>query len=1038
MKIARLSVQNPQITLVGLALMAALGANAFGAIPRAEDPSFPIPTFVVVAVQPGASPRDLEQLVGEPIEDALRELDDVDEVVTTARAGVISVRVDFLAGVDTDEKYADVMREVDRVRPDLPQDLVRLDVDRVRTSNVGIAQIAIVGDAAPLASLEREAERLERALDAVPGVRRADVWAVPEREVRVELDTARAAALGVTTDRVLGALSGDNVTVPGGAVDVGEGTFGVVTGARFRTLEDVRATVVATTGTATVRLGDVARVRFSHEDETHVGRFGGERAAFVTAQLADGHNVLTVRERIDAAIARVARDVPEGVRIERGFDQATNVERRLDRLYEDFLVAILLVLVTLLPLGFRASLVVMMSIPLSLALGLAAIHAMGYSLNQLSIVGFVIALGLLVDDSIVVVENITRFLREGHGRKEAAIAASSQIGAAVLGCTATLVFAFVPLLFLPGGAGDYIRSLPVAVIATVLASLVVALTVTPWLASLLLPRTGDAHGNVVLRALDRVIEASYGRVLTRALAHPKATLLVSALLVAAAGALVPVVGFSLFPKAGTPQFLVRVETPEGAGLPATDRAVRHVESVLAQHARDVRFVFASVGRGNPQVYYNVPSRPEDPRYGEVFAELVRVDPKTSPALFESMRQALRRYPGARIELVEFQNGPPLEAPIAVRVVADDLEGLARAATQVAEALEATPGTRDVDNPLRLAHSELAVRVDRVRAGMLGVPVAQAARAVRLALAGLEVGALRDDAGDEHTIRVVRAHGERPGIDALDHVFVTSLAGRSVPLRQVVTIDFDRSTPLVQRRNGERIAMVQAQVTHGANVERVTQAVEARFAGLTLPSGARLEIAGERESRSESFGGLGGAILIAVFGVLAILVLEFRTFRSTLIVATVIPLGFVGGVTFLFLAGYSLSFVAVIGFVALVGIEIKNSILLVDATNQLRQEGMALDDAIVRAGEIRFLPIVLTTATAIGGLAPLAYQGAPLYAPLAVVIIGGLVSSTLLARIVTPVAYKLLPPEVRVTDIPLQADAHGHFDDMPALGRASVG
>lgn len=1019
MRIAELAVRNPQITLVGLALMAALGANAFMSIPRAEDPSFPIPTYVVVAVQPGASPRDLEQLVGEPIEDALRELDDVDEVVTTARAGVLTVRVDFLAGVDTDEKYGDVMREVDRIRPELPQDLVRLDVDRVRTSNVSIAQVALVGENASLATLEREAERVERILDAVPGVRRSDVWAVPEREVRVELDLARAAALGITIDRVLAALTNDNVTVPGGTVDVGTSAFGVTTGSRFADLDDVRATVISTNGTSTVRVADVANVRFRNEDETHVGRFRGERAAFVTAQLADGHNVLVVREKLHEAIERARSGLPNGVRIESGFDQATNVERRLERLYEDFLVAILLVLITLLPLGFRASVVVMMSIPLSLALGLAAIHALGFSLNQLSIVGFVIALGLLVDDSIVVVENITRFLREGYGRAEAAIEASKQIGTAVLGCTATLVFAFVPLLFLPGGSGDYIRSLPVSVIVTVLASLVVAFTVTPYLASLVLPRTGDAHGNVVLRTLDRVIEASYGRVLTKALRSPKITLALAALLVAGAGLLVPVVGFSLFPKAGTPQFMVRVETPEGSGLPTTDRAVRHVERVLARHSDHVRWYFSNVGRGNPQVYYNVASRAEDPRYGEVFAELDEYDPKTSPKLLETIRRELAAYEGARIELAEFENGPPLEAPIAVRVVADDLEALTRVASEVQDALEATAGTRDVDNPLRVSHTDLAVRIDRQRAGMLGVPVASVARAVRLALAGLDVGSIRDASGEEHTLRVVAPHGERATKDALEHVFVTSQSGRPVPLRQVVDVSFDAGTPLVQRRNGERIAMIHAQVVTGANVERVTQAVEARLDTLTLPEGVHLEIAGERESRSESFGGLGGAILIAIFGILAILVLEFGTFRSTLIVASVIPLGFVGGVTFLWMTGYSLSFVAIIGFVALVGIEIKNSILLVDATNQLRREGMPLDEAIVRAGEIRFLPIVLTTATAIGGLAPLAYQGAPLYAPLAIVIIGGLVSSTLLARIVTPVAYKLLPPSVRV-DAPVVA------------------
>jgi multidrug efflux pump subunit AcrB len=293
--------------------------------------------------------------------------------------------------------------------------------------------------------------------------------------------------------------------------------------------------------------------------------------------------------------------------------------------------------------------------------------------------------------------------------------------------------------------------------------------------------------------------------------------------------------------------------------------------------------------------------------------------------------------------------------------------------------------------------------------------------------------LREQSGEDYAIRVVAPHGadtqpatpaligaavdgrasaqERSTLAVLDRAFVPSLMGLAVPLTQIADLPFEASSPLVQRRNGERIVTVTSRIAAGYNTERVTANVERQLASVTPPRGYRVVIAGEREARAESFGGLGSAILVAVFGILGILVLEFRTFKSTLIVATVIPLGFVGGIAFLWMTGNTLSFTAVIGFIALVGIEIKNSILLVDYTNQLRSEGMALDLAIRRAGEVRFLPIVLTTLTALGGLVPLAWQASPLYAPLALVIVGGLISSTLLARLVTPVAYKLLAPAV---------------------------
>jgi len=1053
-KLSELAVRNPQVTLLLLALMGALGVSAFRSIPRSEDPSFPIPIFVVVAVLPGASPQDLEQLVAEPVEDAIRELDDLKDVVTTARAGVVTLRVEFRAGVDADEKYADVLREVQRVRGELPGDLARLEVERARTSNVSVAQLALVSATASYAALEHEADRFERRLDAVAGVRRADTWAVPVREVRVTLDLERLAVLGLTSDRVLGALQADDVAVPAGNVDVGRRTFGVKTSGRYHTLDEVRGAVIGGANGAIVHLADVADVRWGHSEETHLGRFRGQRAVFVTAQMSDGQNVFGVHERIATALDELAPGLPPGIALERGFDQSKNVATRLDRLYEDFALAILLVLITLLPLGFRASLVVMVSIPLSLSLGLAALDWLGYSLNQLSIVGFVIALGLLVDDSIVVVENITRFLREGHSRVDAAILASKQIGVAVLGCTATLIFAFVPLLFLPGGAGDFIRSLPVAVIVTVASSLLVALTVTPFLASRVLPRTDSEHGNVVMRGMHWLIEASYTRVLERALVFPRTTMLLSAGLVVAAVALVPVIGFSLFPKAGTPQFLVKIETPEGAGLAETDRAVRFAERVIASHS-EVRWWFANVGRGNPAVYYNLSPRPESERYGELFVELRSFDPKVSPALLERMRRQLSAYSGARLELFEFENGPPIEAPIAVRVHGDDLAELARLSASVATILERTPGTRDVEDPVRLAHTDVDVRVDRERAGMLGVPVSSVARTVRLALAGLEIGTLREQGGEDYAIRAVAPHPPEPRLPAsapallgamvdaqgmlgaaadaramlsasddgratlavLERVHVPSLGGRPVPLTQIADLPFEASAPLVQRRDGERIVTVTAQIMAGYNTERVTAAVEQQLAGLARPPGYRLVIAGEREARAESFGGLGSAILVSIFGILGILLLEFRTFKSTLIVATVIPLGFVGGIISLWLTNNTLSFTAVIGFIALVGIEIKNSILLVDYTNQLRAEGMSLDLAIRRAGEVRFLPIVLTTLTALGGLVPLAWQGSPLYAPLALVIVGGLISSTILARLVTPVAYKLLAPSVLLAPTP---------------------
>jgi len=1008
MKIVELSVKHYQFTVLMFAMLVVLGVTSWLSIPRGEDPTFPAPTYTIVAVYPGASPTDIEQLVVDKIEERVKELEDLKEMKSTVRDGLATVRVEFDPSVDADRKYDEVLREVNALRADLPPELARLSVEKFSSDNVNIVQVALVAERAPWYELENLAERLEERLEAVPGVRGAETWGYPSREVQVDLDLGRLSELALPVSQVLGAIGSETANVPAGSVDVGRRRFNVKTDGAYAELDEVRNTVVGGNAGALVRLRDVADVRWGYADPTHLTRWNGRRAVWVTATQQDGENIQRVRDRMWQAMDTFEKTLPTGVTLRRAFDQAENVSARLTRLGEDFAIALALVLVTLLPLGGRASLVVMISIPLSLAIGVALLYATGYSINQLSIVGAVIALGLLVDDSIVVIENIARHLREGQSRAQAAIQATRQIGTAVLGSTATLVFAFVPLLFLPGLPGRYIRSLPITVIYTVVASLFVSLTIIPWLASLLLSKHADPHGNVFLRWFERGIHATYAPVLDRAISRPRVTLATAAALVIASVALVPVVGFSLFPKAGTPRFLVHIETPEGASLDETDRAARFAERVLAGHP-NVKTVLTNVGRDNPQIYYNVIPRNENASAAQLFVLLGSYDTKRTPVALDSIRATLASYPGARIELREFENGPPIDAPIAIRLAGESLDTLRRLADRVEQTLVGVPGTQYVVNPMRVNRTDLHLAVDRQKAGLLGVTSIEIDRTLRLGIAGLTAGQLRTPDGDEHDVVVRVPRRGRPTPEVLDRIYVASQNGAQVPLGQIARLEFRASPPIIQHHDRERSVTVTSQVRTGYTTDRVTKAALARLDGLDLPPGYRLAAAGEIESRQSSFGGIGSAVVIATFMILAILVLEFRTFRSTLIVASVIPLGVVGGIIALWLTGNTLSFTAMIGFVALVGIEIKTSILLVDFTNQLREQGVPLDEAIRKAGEVRFLPIVLTTMTAIGGLLPLALQGSSLYSPLAWVIIGGLVSSTLLARLVTPVMYTLLAP-----------------------------
>jgi multidrug efflux pump subunit AcrB len=1010
MKFLEFPVRNYQFTVVVFAMVSALGVSSWLSIPQAEDPPIDFPNFTIIAALPGASPSDLERLVVRDVEERLDALDDVKQIESRSLSGLATIQVEFEADQDPDERYDEVLREMNALRPELPAELTRFTVEKGSTQDVAIAQVALVSATAPYHELDRLAERLEDRLTALPGVRGAERWGVPERRVDVALDLGRLSRLDLPPGLVLQAIGGESADLPAGRVEAGARAFNVRASGSYETLDQIASTVVRTAGGRLVRVGDVARVTWGYADSIYRARYGGQRAVFVTVTQQDDQNIGTVRDRVWAALDDFEAELPATVALERGFDQAQNVAHRLSRLGMDFAIAIGLVLVTLLPLGLRAAGIVMVSIPLSLAIGVTLLRFAGFTINQLSIVGAVIALGLLVDDSIVVVENITRFLRAGRSRVEAAIEATKQIAVAVLGATATLILAFVPLLFLPGGPGQYIRSLPVAVIFTVLASLVVSLTIIPWLASRLLPQREPEGGNRVLHAFERAIHSTYAPVLDRALRRPAWALAAAGAFVIAAGALVPVVGFSLFPKAETPQFYVNVTGPQGASIEATATAARYAESVIRRRA-GVRAVFTSVGRDNPRIYYNVVPRRDNPAVGQLFVTLDRYDQRRTPALLDSLRVELAAYPAARIELREFENGPPIDAPVALRVQGPDLDTLRHLAARVEAVLVATPGTQYVDNPVRLQRTDLRVVIDRAKAGLLGIATLEIDRTLRLGLAGVQAGVLREADGEARDVVVRLAHLPRPTPETLDRLYVASYAGRLTPIRQVADVRFEAEVPEIRRVDRERAVTVTSFVRTGFNTDRVTRHVLATLDSVALPQGYRIVPAGEIESRQESFGGMGTAIIVATFLILGVLVLEFKTFRGTLIVASVIPLGVMGGILALFLTGNTLSFTATIGFVALIGIEIKTSILLVDLTNQLRAQGVGLEEAIRRAGEVRFLPIVLTSLTAIGGLLPLALQGHGLYAPLAWVIIGGLVSSTVLARIVTPVLYKLWPPAV---------------------------
>lgn len=1012
MKLTSFFVRNWQFTLVLFLMVMVVSVTTLLSMPRAEDPEINPPQFPIIVVYPGTSPADMEELVVKPIEKKVSELEDIKEINTTIKDGVAELLVEYKYSSDVDDKYQELVREINALRNQLPQDLYSVEVRKVTPTDVSVLQVALVSENASDEKMKYYARQLKEQLEKIRSLKKVSHHGVPDQQVRIDLNLDKLAQLKIPLQAVIGSIQSEAANIPAGSIRAGSQTFNVKTSGKYRSLEEIRQTVVWSAAGKTVLLQDISEVYFQYAEPKHIVRLNGHRAVLVTAAQKSGENIARTQQAYLPVLETFRRQLPPNIELVASFDQAANVQKRLNGLGLDFIIAIGLVLITLLPLGWRAALIVMVAIPLSLGLGIVSLNFMGFSLNQLSIVGLVVALGLLVDDSIVVVENIERWLREGHSKKFAAVEATKQITLAVLGTTATLAIAFMPLALLPEGSGEFIRSLPLAVIASVIASLLVSLTIIPFLASRILKTHENPEGNLLLRGLKKIISGSYARLLQVALRHPVLTLLAALLLFGASLGVFGIIGFRLFPTSEKPQFLVNINMPLQSNLETTHAMTARVEQVLLAESQ-VAYVTSNVGKGNPDIYYNENPSNEKSDYAQLFVQLQPdVSPTAKKALIDRLRQQLLRVPGASIEVKDFEQGPPVEAPVAIRVSGDNLDTLRTLAARVQQKLATIPGTIYIRNEVDVLKSDLRVQIHTEKARALGIQTADIDRTLRMAVSGIELGKYTNEQGDDFLIVLNTPRERFATLATLDGLFINNAAGAAVPLNQLATLRFETSPGVIKHLDKKRYVVVTAFTDKGVLASAINQAFEALIPSLQLPAGYQVQIAGEAESEQEAFGGGFLTVVIAtVFLFIMVLILEFKTFKSTLIVLSVIPLGIIGGVAMLWITGNPMSFVAIIGFIGLAGVEVKNSILLVDFTNQLRAEGKPMMEAIREAGELRFLPIVLTSLTAIGGLIPIALNSNPLVSPLALVLIGGLISSTLLSRIVTPVVYLLIPPAV---------------------------
>ncbi|MFA8450077.1 MAG: efflux RND transporter permease subunit [Bacteroidales bacterium] len=1011
MRLPRLAIENIQFTIIVFVVLLILGLNSFFSMPRSEDPPVDGGGCSIIVVYPGANPYDMESLIAEPIEDAINEVDHIKKIKSSLSEGLAIIGVKFDNEANFKDTYDDITEKLSSVRKDLPEDLYDYYSFKWESTDTKILLMAMISESSSYRRMEKLSKELKRKLEKVRGIKRVDIEAYPEQIISVDLDLESMAHRNISFDEVLKAIESSNLNIPGGNIEIQDASFSVQTSGLYKSIEDIKNTIVGNHEGIVTYLWQVAKIKQTYEDENYLGRFDGKRAVFVSATQKKGYNIFKIFDQIDEQVSDFKNDLDSNVKLEYVLDQSVGVDHRINQFLLNLLEGIVLVgVVIFLSIGIRSSIVIMITIPLSIIIGLFLLDISDNGMQQISIGGLVLALGLLVDNGIVVVENVQRMFRQGLSPREAAIQGASQVGWPVFSSTVTTVFAFIPILMLGGVTGDFIRSLPLTVIFVMIASLFIALSLAPLLTSKLIRRDKEKK-SFFRRKLDLIIEGPYNSTLNFAL--KRKSLVLSVALVLFVGALF-LFAFGLrksfFPKAEKPEFLVQVKTPKGSSLGYTNEVCQFVEKVI-DSIPSVKNYTTSVGHGFPKVYYNQGILSYNEALGQIFVELDKYEEDEFESVIKGLREKLKWIPGARIEVQEFQQGAPVDAPITLRVVGDNIKTLREISSDIENMLLATAGTINVNNQLSKNRTDLKIEIDKDKALMLGVPLSIIDYAIRTAVTGNVISKFRDENGKEYDILV------RQDIDSLylpsdlSSIWVKSLSGKMISLNQMARVNFEEAPAILTRYNQERCAAILSDVRGGFSANEINQKIVKQLESYSWPEGYSLIVEGDTEQIKESFGSMGFASIIALIAIFAILVLQFRSLLQPLIIYSAIPLAIVGSFVALLITNNDFSFTAFIGLTSLIGIVINNSILLVDYSNRLiREQGKSIHEAVIESGKTRLTPIVLTTLTTIGGMLPLTLTGGQIWAPLGWTIIGGLAFSTFLTLIIVPVLYLIFTKE----------------------------
>ncbi len=994
------AVRHRALTGFLIALIFAAGALSYARLGRNEDPNFTVKLLVVSAQWPGATAEETQNLLAEPIERKLQDLAHLDNLFTYVQPGLAVTMVvfeDSAPPAEVPELFYQTRKKLDDLRPSLPRGVIGPFVNDEYTDVYG-AVFALTG--ADNAELTRQAERVRDQLLKVPGAEKITILGEIPRTIDVTFKESRLAALGVTVPEIAQAIARQNAPAPAGLIQTGTTEVpirvdGALTGPR--SLADVPITANG----ATLRLGDIAEIHRGYQDPPRFSiRHNGAPAVVVAVSTQPRANRLAFGAALRETAARIRADLPTGIVLQQIADQPQIIADSVDEFLFKFSVALgVVLLVSFFSLGWRTGIVVALAVPLTLALVFVVMDLLGIELQRVSLGALIISLGLLVDDAIIAVETMVVKLEEGWERQRAASFAWQSTAFPMLTGTLVTAAGFLPIGFARSATGEYAGGIFWVVAVALLASWVVAVIFTPYLGVLLLPtpKKPISHAAIYQTPLYQTLR----RVVTLAVRFRRtvtlATIALFVLSLAGAG----LVKQQFFPSSARPELIVDVTLRQGASHAATVAAVGKIEALLAND-HDVLWYTSYIGGGPPRFILSFnPALPNDAVATLVMTtrDMTARERARTRLLAFAAREGV---PEARLHVSRIELGPPVGFPVQFRVVGDDLARVRHAADLVLAALRETPGARDAQLAWGERAPSVRLALDQARVRELGLAPADIAATLETLVSGLVATEIRDRT---KLVDVVlrAAPEERLDLTHLPDLVVPSAAG-PLPLAQIARLVPQTEEPILWRRNRQPTLTVQAELQDGLQAMDVTAAAEARIRALHLPSGVHVETGGAVEESAKANAALAAVFPVMVGALLLLLMIQLQNLRRVLLVLATMPLGLIGAVLALLVADAPFGFVALLGVIALGGMIMRNTIILVDQVRQDQEAGLPLHDAIIESTVRRARPVVLTALAAALAFIPLSFN--IFWGPMALAMIGGLLVATVLTLVFLPALYAL--------------------------------